>query len=150
MIRNKIRVLYNKIGAEAIRYIIFGVLTTLVNLGLNALLIRVFGEERYWLWNIISIAASILFAYVTNRKFVFNSRVSGAAAIMLEFAKFVGGRLVTFAIEAGGVPLLVEVFGVRMDLAKYAMQVIVIVVNYVISKLLVFRKKPTDSANTEE
>ncbi|MDR0905578.1 MAG: GtrA family protein [Oscillospiraceae bacterium] len=128
-----------RIKKETLRYIIAGAATTAVNFVLFALLNRVFGVNDR-VANIISISAAIVFAYVVNKLFVFRSDVRRAAGLAAEFGKFVGGRLVTMAVEYWG---YIAVFALLHNelLSKASTQVIVFVLNYVISKVLVFRKK---------
>ena len=125
---------------EAVRYIIIGVCTTAVNYLTFAALTELFSLEVN-ISNVISVAASILFAYVANKLFVFRSHCSGIASLLWEFVRFVGARLLTMAIEIGGVYLLYNCLSVNEHIAKLSTQVIVIIGNYFISKLLVFTGK---------
>lgn len=132
---NLIKKLYND---SRIRYIFFGGLTTLVNMGLFALLKGPMGID-YKISNFFSVAAAICFAFVVNKLFVFQSKTNSLKETFHEFYKFVLGRLVTMAVEVGGVPFCVEIIRQPEMIAKLETQVIVTVVNYFISKLLVFR-----------
>ena len=88
--------------------------------------------------NVISIILAILFAYVVNSKFVFHDKCETLKDHIRPFLKFVSARLVTMAIEVGGVWLL----AVKMDLgdmiAKFCTQFIVLALNYIFSKFLIF------------
>ncbi len=124
---------------DKLLYLFFGALTTLVNLVVFYLL-----TERPWqinvtVGNVISIILAILFAYITNKIWVFNSKTNDAKALFAEFARFVGGRMSTMVIEVGGVFLIFNIMGQPKMLAKLVTQVIVIIGNYFISKFLVFR-----------
>ena len=121
-----------------IRYLFFGGCTTLVNLGLFAVLKGPLGID-YRISNFFSVAAAICFAFVVNKLFVFQSRTSSFTEGFREFIRFVLGRLVTMAVEVGGVPFCVEILHQPEMIAKLETQVIVTVVNYFISKFLVFR-----------
>ncbi len=137
---------------EGILYLLFGGLTTLVNLALSAFFWYVLNwEEWYWgdfavgtlLGNLISIVAAILFAYVTNRIWVFRSDVTGAREIAVEMAKFFAGRAATLVIEIGGVQLIAMIFpgdSVVLFIGKLITQVLVILLNFVFSKVFVFKK----------
>lgn len=145
---------------EGLLYLFFGACTTLVNLGLSALFWYVFHwESIYWdspfgrvaigtfAGNLISIVVSILFAYVTNRHWVFQSKVRGAKAVSVELAKFFAGRLVTLIIEIGGVQLTVIWFpddSVILFIGKLITQVIVIALNFIFSKVFVFKSDKED------
>lgn len=132
---NLIKKIYND---SRIRYVFFGGLTTLVNMGLFAFLKGPMGID-YKISNFFSVAAAICFAFVVNKFFVFQSKTTSLKETFLEFYKFVLGRLVTMAVEVGGVPFCVEIIHQPEMIAKLETQVIVTVVNYFISKLLVFR-----------
>lgn len=121
-----------------IRYLFFGGCTTLVNLGLFAVLKGPLGID-YRISNFFSVAAAICFAFVVNKLFVFQSKTSSFTEGFREFIRFVLGRLVTMAIEVGGVPFCVEILHQPEMIAKLETQVIVTVVNYFISKFLVFK-----------
>ena len=121
-----------------IRYLFFGGLTTLVNLGIFALLKGPFGID-YKISNFFSVSVAICFAFVVNKFYVFQSKSDTFSDTVHEFIKFVLGRLVTMAVEVGGVPFCVEIIHQPQMIAKLETQVIVMVVNYFISKLLVFK-----------
>ena len=121
-----------------IRYLFFGGCTTLVNLGLFAVLKGPLGID-YRISNFFSVAAAICFAFVVNKLFVFQSKTSSFTEGFREFIRFVLCRLVTMAGEVGGVPFCVEILHQPEMIAKLETQVIVTVVNYFISKFLVFK-----------
>ena len=121
-----------------IRYLFFGGCTTLVNLGLFAVLKGPLGID-YRISNFFSVAVAICFAFVVNKFFVFQSRTSSVSETFKEFYRFVLGRLVTMAVEVGGVPFCVEILHQPEMIAKLETQVIVTVVKYFISKFLVFK-----------
>lgn len=125
-------------GGEAVRYVIVGGLTTLVNFGLFLLLNGVMKID-VTVSNLTSISVSILFAYVANKLVVFMRRSESASALALEFVKFVGSRLLTMALEVGLVALFYYILGQDAWLGKLISQVLVIVANYFISKIIVFR-----------
>lgn len=126
--------------AQIIRYVVTGGCTTLVNLGVFALLYEVLHLD-VTVSNVISIAVAILFAYAVNKIFVFRSRTERWQELLSEAAKFIGMRLTTMAIEVGGVFLFVNILGQDAMLGKVETQVVVLVLNYVISKCIVFQKK---------
>lgn len=121
-----------------IRYLFFGGLTTFVNLGVFALLKGPFGID-YKISNFFSVSVAICFAFVVNKFYVFQSKSDTFIDTVHEFVKFVLGRLITMAVEVGGVPFCVEVIHQPQMIAKLETQVIVMVVNYFISKLIVFK-----------
>lgn len=133
------------LSREVILYLIFGVLTTLVNLVVFTLLSRVFGKDRWYVSNLPAIGLAILFAFVTNRLIVFQSTGPWAA----ELVRFVGSRIfVSLAFEYGGMYLLYNMMKLKTGLrigrfelsyAKLIVQVLVVVGNYVLSKLFIFQ-----------
>lgn len=144
---NKMLKLWTK-HREVLSYLIFGVLTTVVNVGLFMLLTACTSLPT-GMANAIALAASILFAYVTNKLWVFESRLSGWAAI-LEFAKFIACRLATGVMDELIVVLGVDYLGPALSLTDSALwalavkifaNILVIIANYVFSKLLIFRRR---------
>jgi putative flippase GtrA len=129
-------------------YIFFGGLTTLVDLVvffcLDSLL-----HVNDKLAQAVSIAASIVFAFIVNKLFVFESRDKSRNTVAAEFAKFVAGRAVTFVIQFFGYIALEYVFRSKY-LAKILIMVIVLVLNYIFSKLFVFTKKKADAPPVSE
>jgi putative flippase GtrA len=124
---------------ETIRYLIVGGLTTLVDMGVFALATGVM-EMPVNAGNIISIIAAILFAYITNKLVVFRARSPDRRSLFLEFAKFIGARLVTMGVEVAAVWLIAGVAGGDKYAAKAIALVLVIISNYILSKLVVFRR----------
>ncbi|MDR0838352.1 MAG: GtrA family protein [Oscillospiraceae bacterium] len=135
----RLRALWARVPRETVRYAVAGVATTAVNFVIFALLTKLFGV-RDRVANIVSISAAIVFAYVVNRRFVFRSGVRGFGGVAAEFGKFVGGRLLSMAVEYWG---YIAVFALlrRELLAKASTQVVVFVLNYVISRIFVFERK---------
>ena len=127
------------LGAESIRYIIVGAMTTLVNFSLFELMTFVIGID-VTVSNVTSISVSIIFAYVANKLVVFRMRSGSFATLVFEFIKFVGSRLFTMALEVGAVLLFFNMLGYDARLGKVAAQVLVVIANYVISKVIVFRR----------
>lgn len=124
---------------EKMRYLIVGGLTTLVNLACFHLLADIL-KWNVTTSNVISIIVAILFAFVANKCIVFQSKTKGIRKIIEELLKFVGGRMITMGIEVGGVYLLHNILGISPMPSKISTQVIVVILNYFISKYLVFRK----------
>lgn len=125
---------------ELVSYLFFGVLTTLVNYAVYLPLYNWAGFSGAGS-NAAAWALSVLFAYVTNKPFVFRSHDWSARTVIPELAKFVGCRVGSGAAETGLVWLLVDILGWNGNLVKLAVSVFVVIANYAASKLLVFRKK---------
>lgn len=137
----KIKELWRKYR-EIISYCIVGGMTTVVSLGSYYLCVLLFLDpERpveLQIANVISWVAAVTFAYVTNRTYVFQSRRSDWVR---EAAEFYSSRVLTLLMDMAVMFLLVTILHINDKIAKIVVQVVVMVANYVISKLLVFRKK---------
>ena len=127
---------------QLILYLFFGCCTTLVSIG-SFLAFHSALKVHELLANVFSWVLAVSFAYVTNRKWVFHSQAQGSA-VLQEMTAFYVGRLATLGFEEG----LLLVFVTWLDFPgtpiKLAAQIIVLIGNYVISKLLIFRKKETN------
>ena len=121
---------------DVIRYVFFGGCTTLVNLVCFFVLRKCRVELN--IANLISIVTAILFAYVVNSRYVFQDKCETFKDHIRPFCKFISARLVTMVIEVGGVWLLVEVCKMNDMAGKFITQFIVLALNYIFSKFLVF------------
>ncbi len=128
----------NKSLKEVILYLVFGVLTTVVSIGVYALCDVSLGMNPL-IANVISWIFAVTFAYLTNQRWVFESNASGAGEMLREAAKFYAGRLFTLGMEE--VILLIGVTWLAFPgvAVKLVAQVLVLVGNYVISKFFVFK-----------
>lgn len=91
--------------------------------------------------NVITWIICVIFTYVTNRTFVFRSNVSGAKAITKEFVDFTSARLATLILENAVLFICIDLLTWHNMIAKLLGQFLVIVSNYVLSKLWIFKKK---------
>lgn len=125
-------------------------MTTLVNFGSYALADYFLGDRLYLLSNIISFITATVFAFLTNKQFVFESRVWKGRVVLRELGSFFSARIMTFLIvEELGLLIAVQVFGVdRYQIfflkgafvAKIVLSFAAVVVNYILSKFLIFKK----------
>ncbi len=126
---------------EVINYLIVGGLTTVVSLSVYYACVLTFLNPDNALQlqaaNVISWIAAVTFAYFTNRIFVFESK---NPHILKEAGAFYAARLGTLLMEMAVMFLLVTVIGMNDKIAKLAVQVLIIIANYILSKLVVFRK----------
>ncbi len=122
---------------EMARYIIAGICTTLVNIGIFSVL-QYGTEMRMQTANIISILAAIAFAFVINKRFVF--RKKSRDEVGKEILSFYGMRMISMGIEVLGMYGLTELGSVPDLAAKVVLQMIVIGMNYMVSKLYIFRE----------
>lgn len=131
--------LYQKYKS-VILYVIFGALTTLVNISVYWLLAHPIGLP-VMPGTVIAWIASVLFAYLTNRKWVFCSEARGKREILMELASFFSCRLATGVVDWLCMWLFVDVLHYNDVLIKVIANVVVIVLNYIASKLVIFRHK---------
>lgn len=127
-----------KENGEAVRYILVGGGTTVVNYAVYYLLTRMVGVGEMWS-NVWSFAAAVVFAYVMNKWFVFASKTHTLKALLLEAGSFLAMRLVSWGLDQGIFWLLFKQLRVYDLLAKLVSNVVVIASNYVFSKLFIFK-----------
>lgn len=149
---------YWKKYKEIIMYLVFGGLTTLVSWGTYALFTKLippfslFGltVSTVTSSNILSWICAVLFAFVTNKIWVFESRSWKLKTTLAELWKFIASRIATGFLEWFGVPFLVDVgldqrvLNIEGMWSKIIVSIAVVILNYIFSKLLVFRKKGCD------
>ena len=121
-----------------ILYIIFGVLTTLINIVVYYICSYILGLDTI-LSNVIAWILSVLFAYMTNRKWVFESKTIERKDVFKEITSFFGCRLTTGVVDIIIMYLFVDVWGFSGLITKCFSNIIVIVANYVASKLIIFK-----------
>ena len=144
---------------ELILYVVFGALTTAVNwlvffavtrlLGLSALekgsgpyrLVSTVGNVAAWI-------AAVLFAYFTNKKYVFQSKAGAENGAWREFWLFVSARIASLLLFDVALFNLLMLLGMGAEWDKLLMNVLVILFNYFASSLVIFRKKPMDGPDT--
>ena len=124
---------------EIILYLFFGGLTTVVNLAVYYPLYNMAGLSGT-VSNIIAWAAAVLFAFFTNKPFVFESHDWSKAVVLPEFAKFVGCRVGSGVLETVFIAVTVDLLKLNGNFMKVIIAVAVVLINYVGSKLL-FKKK---------
>ena len=155
--------LFKKIfNRETILYIVFGVLTTLVNYVVFYVMDRLLGLTH--VSNIIAWIVAVTFAYITNKLFVFESKSWAPALVGREIVGFAGARLFSLGVEELGLFIFINLchfdkfvlpltprfsVGGKM-LTKIGLSVIVLVMNYVFSKFVIFRKKQEDPKEEEQ
>lgn len=139
MVKDRVKAIaYNK---EFRDYVLLGIISAGMNIGLFKLLVT--GGVRYRLANIITLVAVRMFVYVTNKLFVFRTRTGSLPALMREMLSFFLARSVTLLIDYFGVIILTETIGVDLFICKIITSIAVIICNYVLSKLYVFRADAT-------
>lgn len=151
----KIKTIFKKlVNKETITYIIFGVLTTLVNLLVFKGFDVLFKGRYYLLTNTIAWVAAVAFAYITNKLFVFESKSWSFDIIKKEIPSFLGARIASYFVEQAGLWFFIELLHfdekvfdfiiVKLSgkiTAKLIIGVVVVIINYVLSKFIIFSKK---------
>ena len=145
------------VTGEVFSYLFFGVCTTVVNIVVFQLCCSAMGIHAL-ISNIIAWIFAVAFAYITNRIFVFHSKENSPRGILREVGSFVGARLFSLAVDEFIIWLMVDVMGyiaverlladilscplkdAKSLFAKVCSNVVVVMMNYVLSKLLIFRK----------
>ena len=120
-------------------YLVFGVLTTAVNYMVYLPCYNLLHLSSA-VSNVIAWVAAVAFAYVTNKPFVFHSHDWSAKTVVPELTKFVGTRLGSGGLETLILLVFVDILSMNGNLWKLLTSVLVVVLNYIGSKLLVFRK----------
>lgn len=124
---------------EGLLYLFFGALTTFINLAVFFLFTDLLGVDEL-IANVIAWIIAVLFAYVTNRIWVFASHCNTKYAVIKEVLAFYGGRVFTLLLEEGILFVFIKLLSLNAVAVKIIAQIAVIVINYVISKLWVFNK----------
>ncbi|WP_416828549.1 GtrA family protein [Ectobacillus polymachus] len=125
---------------EVFNYLLFGGLTTLVNIVTYYLFVKFFHVD-YKVATTIAWIVSVLFAYITNKKYVFNSQHSSMTQLFKEFFYFMGFRILSYFIDIFSMILFVGVLHVNDLLSKIIANVVVVVFNYFASKYVIFKHK---------
>lgn len=125
---------------EGLNYLIFGFLAFVLNYVLydvfEALL-----HMHYLIATALSWVLTVIFAYWTNHTFVFKSKNAGAASLFKEFTAFISARILTEGLELLLMYLMVDVADINSRIAKLIGQTVVILTNYFLSKLWIFKEK---------
>lgn len=129
---------------QLISYLFFGVTTTLVNWCIYALCSSV---QDMTLSNAVAWVGAVVYAFITNKLFVFESKSMGGKQLLAEAAKFFASRALSGAVEVllptalFALGLNGPLFGMEGGIAKALVSVLIIVMNYILSKFLVFRNQ---------
>lgn len=126
----------NKKYKEAVNYLIVGGLTTVVSIT-SYWLLRLF-IESYEICTVISWVFAVIFAYITNRKYVFHSRATNK---IKEFIDFIISRIFSLLAEFASMYILVNLLSIDDRISKIIVQFVIVILNYIFSKLFVFKDK---------
>lgn len=135
----KIKQLWKKYE-EAISYLFWGGIAFFLSMALFYFFANILDLYEQ-IANSLSWVLCVVFTYFTNRIFVFKSKSKGLAGMGMEFVSFISARVATLVIENAILFVLIDLMGVNNMLAKLFGQFVVIVTNYILSKLWIFAKK---------
>ena len=124
---------------EAFIYLFFGGLATIVNIVTFSISFQVF-QLSWPVSNAISWICSVLFAFVTNKIWVFQSKTDSIKGLTWEFSKFLFARIVSFGMDMACMYLFIDLLHTGNLFAKIITQVVVVVANYFFSKVFIFKK----------
>ena len=126
---------------EVINYLIFGVLCTVVNFVAYFLFAKIFIVEEVASSG-LSWFFAVLFAYITNKLFVFDSKTNTKKEFFKEIVSFFLARILSGILcDVGTFALMVKIFNINDIFSKIVTQFMVIIVNYVFSKIFIFKKQ---------
>ena len=125
---------------QVMRYLIFGVLTTIINIITYSICFYILNINNL-ISNVIAWIIAVIFAYITNRKYVFDSKANTNKDIIKEIARFFASRLITLGVDELIMYVTVDNWSWNALLMKILSNIIVIILNFVFSKLIVFKKK---------
>nr|WP_263324805.1 GtrA family protein [Neobacillus sp. Marseille-Q6967] len=125
---------------EVVSYLVFGILTTLVNIISYVLLTRVFHID-YKLATTIAWLLSVFFAFITNKLYVFNSKSFHIKTLSKEFLSFIFFRLLSYLVDLAMMIVMVEWLKTDDFFAKVLANVVVVILNFFASKFFIFKRK---------
>ena len=147
----RIRQIVKMINKEFILYLIFGVLTTIVNFGSFAIFQTILGKEFYLISNVISFVCATTFAFITNKQYVFEKKCWYWEIVIKEAIEFVSARIGTFlVIEELGLLIAVKTIEeIQIEdwpidgilFSKIILAFLAVLANYILSKFWIFRTK---------
>lgn len=123
---------------EKLLYLFFGVLTTLVNFSSYYILVKIL-NTHYLIGNGLAWGFSVCFAYITNRKYVFAVAKKSKQETFQEIISFFGFRVISGLIDMLLMFILVTMLSVNDTISKIAVNVLIVVLNYLFSKFIIFK-----------
>ncbi|WP_034601634.1 GtrA family protein [Clostridiisalibacter paucivorans] len=125
---------------QMLRYCIVGGATTVVSFGTYFFLLYVSNINPN-IANVISIIVAILFAYVTNKIFVFKSHCKNIKELITEILSFFFARAITMLMEVGGVFFLIDLVHIDPILSKIFISIVILIFNYLLSRFFVYKER---------
>ena len=125
---------------ESIMYLIFGILTVIINISSYIFITRILKLEILTS-NIIAWIIAVIFAYITNKLYVFQSKTRTNKELIKEFSSFVSCRVLSLLLEIILMYIMINIMFINDFIVKIFTNIIVIVLNYILSKIIIFKKK---------
>jgi putative flippase GtrA len=125
---------------ETILYLVFGVLSTLINIGTYAFCTRVLGIN-YYISNIIAWLVAVIFAYITNKFYVFESKSIEYKYVIKELLSFMSCRVLSGVIELILMFVMLNLLLINDFIVKIITNIVVVILNFIFSKLIVFKNE---------
>ena len=126
---------------ELFFYAAFGVGATVINIVSYRVLANTFGKKYFLIANIIAWILAFIFAFITNKLFVFESKSWEAQIAMKEFVGFLSARLATGILDTVLMWVFVSIISLDDTLSKIIINILVIIINYIASKFFIFKKE---------
>lgn len=138
-------------------YLLFGALTTLLSITLFWILNALLGDELYLISNLLSWAAAVIFAFITNKHAVFRSKSRDKRTVVIEIAEFIAARIFSLGAEELGLWILLDVAGLADAsftliftvsgtlVSKSVITVLVVLINYLFGKFIIFKPRGEQS-----
>ena len=143
---------FTKKYKDLIIYVVFGVLTTLINLIIFKIFSKILGQDLYLISNIIAFFGAVIFAFVTNKLIVFKSKSFEKKVFLKELLYFFLARVFSLLVEEIGLFILLDKIKIKdvyfsflnlninnQTVAKLFLAVIVVILNYIFSKFFIFK-----------
>lgn len=130
----------NQEKRELWSYLLFAVLTALVNVSTFSVFNKGLNLD-YLLSNGLAFVFTVIFAYVTFKRFVFKGKAVGLKGLVIEFASFLSTRVFSLIFDFSTMYVLVSLVGINKVGSKTFVNIVIIIANYFINKYIVFKKE---------
>ena len=132
---------------EGMRYLVFGAFTTVVNIVVFEICKNLW-DMSTTISNIIAWILAVFFAYITNKWFVFYAKAESIKKLFFELSSFFAARVFTLVVETMFLYATIDYYGLNSILMKIISNILVIILNFILSKLFIFKKTNSDE-NTD-
>ncbi len=148
----------SRLKNETFSYLLFGILTTVVNYTIFVIGLSITGDKKVLLVNMVAFVGATLFAYITNKIFVFKSRNWTMKQVFLELGKFTSARVFSLLLEQAGLFIASDwmklgdsyLFSLNcLIIAKVILSFVSVLLNYFASKFVVFKKEKVDESTDD-